>query len=187
MEMAWLARGNLSCNRYMISDFFCRRAVSFLPRRHCGAGAERCILLPVKKKAAQEEPSAEEPLALPAPEEQASAEPGTVPQARQRLSAAAEQAATTLIDIMQTGDKEDLVRRQAANDILAINGIGATKARDDSSARIAGAAVLAAIAGMARVAGLRNVTPATFKKVLREESALADLPPELLEDQDTLR
>lgn len=108
-------------------------------------------------------------------------------EAKKLLTEATPEAANTVVQIMRSGSKEDLVQLQAANHILAVGGIAPAKARDDSSARIAGVAVLAAIAGMARVAGLRNVTPSTFKKVLREETLLADLPPELLEDQDTLR
>lgn len=109
--------------------------------------------------------------------------------ARKTLLAAAPQAATRLVEIMEHGDKDDAISRQAANDILAINGIAPPKAAaGESQARVAGAAVLAAILGMAKVAGLRNVSPKTFANILRDDSVpSSDLPPELLEEQDTLR
>lgn len=133
-----------------------------------------------KKEEEQEEQEEHTPAtALPAPDPLA--------EAKKVLTEATPEAAQTVVTIMRSGSKEDLVQLQAANHILAVGGIAPAKARDDSSARIAGAAVLAAIAGMARVAGLRNVTPATFKKVLTEEASALDLPPELLEEQDTLR
>jgi hypothetical protein len=111
--------------------------------------------------------------------------PEEVAEARGILHAAAPDAARTLVNIMLAGDKEDLVKRQAANDILAINGITAKKESGDSSAKVVGGAIIAALLGMAKVTGLGGAEK-SLSRLMKNVTPVDDLLPEELQEQDAL-
>jgi len=107
-----------------------------------------------------------------------------VERARSALRAAAPEAAEKLIEVMQSGSKDDLVQRQAANDILAINGIAPRRESSSDTKQLVGTAVLAAIAGMAKVVGLKGVNEELLSRALVQVES--DLPRELFTDQESL-
>jgi hypothetical protein len=107
-----------------------------------------------------------------------------VERARSALRAAAPEAAEKLIEVMQSGSKDDLVQRQAANDILAINGIAPRRESSSDTKQLVGTAVLAAIAGMAKVVGLKGVNEEQLSRALVQVES--DLPRELFTDQESL-
>ena len=107
-----------------------------------------------------------------------------VERARSALRAAAPEAAEKLIEVTQSGSKDDLVKRQAANDILAINGIAPRRESSSDTKQLVGTAVLAAIAGMAKVVGLKGVNEEQLSRALVQVES--DLPRELFTDQESL-
>jgi hypothetical protein len=130
----------------------------------------------MKKRRASPEENVE---SLPTPRQE------EVTEARGILHAAAPDAARTLVNIMLAGDKEDLVKRQAANDILAINGITAKKESADNSAKVVGGAIIAALLGMAKVTGLGNAEK-SLSRLMKNVTPVDDLLPEELQEQDAL-